>query len=62
MSMLLQEAQNKLTRSNNRSLINFIQQRQCQSEKTMKKDNYILNQLPTVSDTHGITCPRYLIN
>lgn len=32
MSMLLQEAKNKLTRFNNRSLINFIQQRQCQSE------------------------------
>tara|TARA_B110000444_G_scaffold223328_1_gene225863 strand:+ start:290 stop:526 length:237 start_codon:yes stop_codon:yes gene_type:complete len=30
--MLLQEAKNKLTRFNNRSLINFIQQRQCQSE------------------------------
>lgn len=30
--MLLKEAKNKLTRSNNRSLINFIQQRQCQSE------------------------------
>jgi|TARA_R100001163_G_C4870249_1_gene72378 hypothetical protein len=32
--MLLQEAKNKLTRSNNRSLINFIQQRQCQNYET----------------------------
>jgi len=30
--MLLKEAENKLIQSNNRSLINFIQQRQCQSE------------------------------
>tara|TARA_R100000084_G_scaffold104733_1_gene61594 strand:- start:1165 stop:1398 length:234 start_codon:yes stop_codon:yes gene_type:complete len=32
MSMLLQEAKNKLIQSSNRSLINFIQQRECQSE------------------------------
>ena len=32
MTMLRQEAKNKLIQSNNRSLINFIRQRQCQSE------------------------------
>ena len=34
MSMLIQEAKNKLIQSNNRSLINFIQQRQCQNYET----------------------------